>query len=185
MTKAAKQEEKICMSTASAEITKNKSLSRFQIKDILYYASGILLFGAFAFQLWFHAVRTSATVDEGAHILAGHRHLQCGDFGINPEHPPLLKMLAAAPLHFSNLNEPPWECGSRVTTKPEMFAYGTSFVVRNGIDSVVIRARLAASLSGLFLAVLVFLAAREMFGRAESLTALVLVAFEPSLIAYG
>ena len=44
----------------------------------------VLLFVAFAFQLWYHSVRTSATIDEGAHILAGHRHWQCADFGINP-----------------------------------------------------------------------------------------------------
>ena len=126
------------MSTASAEITNNESLSRFQTKDILYCASAILLFGAFAFQLWFHAVRTSATIDEGAHILAGRRHLQWGNFGINPEHPPLLKMLAASPLYFNSLNEPPWKCGSRLTSKLEMFSHGTSFLVQNGIEGALL-----------------------------------------------
>jgi tetratricopeptide (TPR) repeat protein len=150
-----------------------------------YVAIVVLLFAAFVFQLYFHAVRTSATIDEPPHILAGHRHLQCGDFGINPEHPPLAKMLAAAPLQFRALNEPDWECGSRLTPKPEMFSAGTSFVVRNGIDAVVVPARLFASLSAMFLAVLVFLAAWEMFGRREALTALAIVAFEPSLIGIG
>lgn len=172
-----------------SEIEKNtqkaKPHSRLQNRDILFFALAAFLFAAFAFQLWLHAARTSATVDEGAHILAGHRHLQCGDFGINPEHPPFLKMLAAAPLAFRTLNEPPWECGSRMTSKPEMFAFGTSFLVQNGIDDVVIPARLAASSTSLLLAVLVFAAAREMFGRAEALTALALLAFEPTLIANG
>ncbi len=154
-------------------------------KEFLFTAVVVLLFGLFAFQLWFHAARTSATVDEGAHILAGHRHWQCGDFGINPEHPPLLKMIAAAPLQFQTLNEPDWECGSRITPKPEMFSAGTSFLVRNGVDSVVVPTRLFASVSGLFLAVLVFLAAWEMFGRVEVLTALAILAFEPTLIDYG
>ena len=161
------------------------SPSRLTGKIPLFFALAAALFGAFAFQLWFHAVRTSATIDEGAHILAGHRHWQCGDFGINPEHPPMLKLLAAAPLEFQNWQEPNWECGSRLTPKPEMFSAGTSFMVRNGIDPVVVRTRLAAAVMSLFLAVLVFLAAWEMFGRAEALTALALLAFEPNLIAHG
>jgi tetratricopeptide (TPR) repeat protein len=144
-----------------------------------------LLFAVFAFQLAYHAVRASATVDEPFHILAGHRHWQCRDFGINPEHPPLLKLLATAPLNFGLLSEPPWECGSRFTPKFDGFSYGATFVVENGVDGVLIMSRLAASLMSLLLALLVFLAAWEMFGRWEALTALGIVAFEPSLIAFG
>jgi len=154
-------------------------------KIALYFATAVFLFAAFAFQLIYHAVRTSATVDEPFHILAGHRHWQCGDFGINPEHPPLLKLLATAPLNSRQLSEPPWECGSKFTPKFDGFSYGSTFVVENGVDSVVISSRVAASLMSLLLALLVFLAAWEMFGRWEALTALAIVAFEPSLIAFG
>ncbi|MCA1621800.1 MAG: glycosyltransferase family 39 protein [Acidobacteria bacterium] len=153
--------------------------------SLLYGACALLLFAAFAFQLRHHAVSTSPVVDEGAHILAGHRHWQCGDFGINPEHPPLLKLVAAAPLNFRAWDEPGWVCGSRLTPKPEMFAAGTSFLVRNGVDRVTTQTRLAAAVLSMLLAALVFLAAREMFGRWEGLTALALLAFEPSLIAHG
>ena len=151
----------------------------------LYAAGAALLFAAFAFQLWHHAVRTSPSIDEGAHILAGHRHWQCGDFGINPEHPPLLKLVAAAPLNFGAWEEPGWPCGARLTPKPEMFAAGTSFMVRNGVDRVVTLTRLAAASLSLLLAALVFLSAREMFGRWEALASLALLAFEPSLIGHG
>ncbi len=57
---------------------------RYQVPKSLFIALSTLLFTAFAFQLWYHSVQTSATVDEMPHILAGHRHWQCGDFGINP-----------------------------------------------------------------------------------------------------
>ncbi|MCA1626260.1 MAG: glycosyltransferase family 39 protein [Acidobacteria bacterium] len=130
-------------------------------------------------------MRTSATFDEPAHILAGHRHWQCGDFGINPEHPPLLKLLAAAPLISRTLVEPNWNCGSRLTPKPEMFSAGGAFLVNNNVDSVLIPARLAAAVLSLLLARLVFLAAQEMFGKPEALTVLALLAFEPNLIAHG
>jgi hypothetical protein len=153
-------------------------------RRILFAVLKALLFAVFAFQLVYHAVRTSATVDEPDHILAGHRHW-CGDFGINPEHPPLLKLLAAAPLNFMELIEPPWECGSKMTSTFEAFSYGSTFLVENGIDRVVITTRVAASLMSMLLALLVFLAAWEMFGRWEAVTALAIVAFEPSLIAHG
>src|SRR5215813_1289628 len=151
----------------------------------LWLAITAFLFAAFTCQLVNHAVRTSTTVDEPFHILAGHRYWQCGDFGINPEHPPLLKLLATAPLSFRRLSEPPWECGSKFTPKFDGFSYGSTFVVENGVDHVVITTRLAASLMSMLLAVLVFLASWEMFGRWEALTALAIVAFEPNFIAFG
>lgn len=156
-----------------------------RIAKRVFFTFAALLFAAFALQLVYHAVRTSATVDEPDHILAGYRHWQCGDFGINPEHPPLLKLLATAPLNFREISAPPWECGSKLTSKFDAFSYGSSFLVENGVDSVVIPSRLAASLMSMLLALLVFLCAWEMFGRWEALTALAIVAFEPSLIAHG
>ena len=46
-----------------------------------------------------HAMRgNSATFDEGAHLPAGYTHLALGDHRLNPEQPPLVKLLAAAPL---------------------------------------------------------------------------------------
>jgi dolichyl-phosphate-mannose--protein O-mannosyl transferase len=154
-------------------------------QSLLFAVVTVLLFAAFAFQLVYHAVRTSATVDEPFHILAGHRYWQCGDFGINPEHPPLLKLLATAPLNFRQLSEPPWECGSKFTSKFDGFSYGSTFIVENGVDNLVVTTRLAASLMSMLLALLVFLAAWEMFGRWEALTALAIVAFEPNFIAHG
>lgn len=145
-----------------------------------------LLLAFFAFQLWYHATRTSATVDEPNHILAGYRHLQCGDFGINPEHPPLLKMLAAAPLMLrDDLHDPPWDCGSKLTSKFDTFSYGNSFLVDNGVDSVVIPTRLSTTVLSLLLAILVLVAAWEMFDRWVALVALTIVAFEPNFIAHG
>lgn len=155
-------------------------------EKIWYWAAVVLLFGLFAFQLWFHAVRTSATFDEPAHTVAGYRYWQCGDFGINPEHPPMLKLLATVSLNFrENLVKPNSDCGTRYTPKSEMFNLGGEFLTANGADSVLIPARLLAALMSLGLAALVFLATLEMFGKWEALTALAILAFEPNLIAHG
>lgn len=163
-----------------ATITKQRRLTK-----VLFAALILLLFGLFAFQLWYHATRTSATVDESPHILAGYRYWQCGDFGINPEHPPLLKLLATAPLNFRTLVEPPWECGSRLTSKPDSFLFGTKFIIQNGVDEIVIPTRLSSALMSLLLAALVFAATWQMFGRWEAAAALALLAFEPNLVANG
>ena len=151
----------------------------------LFAAVSVVLFIVLFAQLWFHAARTSVTVDEPVHILAGYRHLQCGDFGINPEHPPLLKILAASPLMSRELKQPPWNCGSQFTSKFDSFSYGSSFLADNGMDAVVIPTRLAASLTTMVLGLLVFLAAWEMFGKWEALTALTIVAFEPNFLGNG
>ena len=162
-----------------------KNLNGPRPNRILLIALTAVLFACFGFQLVCHAVRTSATVDEPDHILAGHLHWRCGDFGINPEHPPLLKLLATTPLNFMDLHEPPWACGSKLTSTFEAFSYGSSFLVENGIDRVVLSTRLSASLMSLLLAALVFAAAWEMFGRWEAVTALAVLAFEPNLIGHG
>jgi hypothetical protein len=174
------------MSSENAAMSETAEASTGSHKSkYVFLILSLILFAAFGFQLWNQVVRTSAIVDEPAHILAGHRHWQCGDFGINPEHPPMLKLLATAPLEFRNLNEPPWECGSRVTSKTDLFLYGTKFVVQNGVDAVVIPTRLAAASFGVALALLVFASVWRMFGRWEALTALALLSFEPNLIANG
>lgn len=152
---------------------------------LIFTVFALMLFCFFAFQLVFHAVRTSPTIDEPVHILAGYQHWQCKDFGINPEHPPMLKLLATLPLQFRELKSPPWECGSKLTSKPESFAFGNDFLVENGVDSVVIPSRIFASILSLLMAGVVFLAAWQMFGKWEALTALALVVFEPNFIAHG
>jgi len=151
----------------------------------LFAALVAFLFCAFSFQLWYHAVRTSPTIDEPTHILAGHRYWQCRDFGVNPEHPPLVKLLATASLNNQTLIESDLECGSRITKQAEVFESGAQFLIANGIDDVLIPARLLAALLSLLLAALVFVATLKMFGRWEAVVALALLAFEPNFIAHG
>jgi hypothetical protein len=154
-------------------------------EKLIFATLATSLFLAFASQLVYFTFTTSATVDEPVHLLAGYRHWQCGDFGINPEHPPLLKLIAAAPLMFRNVATPPWECGSKITSTPDSFLYGQKFFVQNGPDQMVIPARLASSLVAILMAVLVFAFTWRAFGKWEALIALAIVAFEPNFIANG
>jgi len=155
-----------------------------QFKKLPYLAV-LTLLAVFAAQLWYHATRTSPVLDEPAHIFAGYRYWECKDFGINPEHPPLVKLLATVPLIARRLPFPDAGCGAQITPKVSGFVQGNEFIVQNGVDEMVVPARLATALITLILAVVIFLAAREMFGFWAGIATLVLFIFEPNIIANG
>lgn len=64
----------------------------------IHIALATLLLGIMAVLAGGAALRESITVDEVAHLGAGVSYLQKFDLRLNPEHPPLPKMLAALPL---------------------------------------------------------------------------------------
>ena len=131
--------------------------------------------------------RQSLSWDEGDHLYAGYMSWQTHDFGINPEHPPLVKALAALPLLSMHLRTPaPKHLAS---FKDEAYFDGRDLIFGNGgqavADRIVFRARMAAASLTLLLGLFVFLAGWEMFGQAAALFALALLVFEPNIIAHG
>jgi 4-amino-4-deoxy-L-arabinose transferase-like glycosyltransferase len=126
--------------------------------------------------------RESLTFDEDDHIFAGYMMEKTGDYGLNPEHPPLVKLLAALPLLGQNLWTPPLQGRD---FKSEAYLDGRDFLARNDGPGqrLVFRMRLTAGLLALALSLVVFLAAREWFGTGAALIALVLIVFDPNLLA--
>jgi 4-amino-4-deoxy-L-arabinose transferase-like glycosyltransferase len=108
--------------------------------------------------------------------------LKTGDFGLNPEHPPMVKMLAALPILNMQLRVPPLQ---NRDFKREAFLNGKDFLFKNDADTMLFRARMAAATLTLLLALLVFLAGREMFGTAAGFIALTLLVFDPNQLAHG
>ncbi|MDE3202386.1 MAG: phospholipid carrier-dependent glycosyltransferase, partial [Acidobacteriota bacterium] len=51
--------------------------------------------------------RESPTFDEGNHSFAAYMMGHTGDYGLNPEHPPLAKFLAALPVYGHDVWVPP------------------------------------------------------------------------------
>lgn len=133
-------------------------------------------------QLVFSIRRESQTWDEACHIYAGYSYWTRADFGMNPEHPPFVKLLATLPLLTMHLQTP---TPQNRDFKVETFLDGRDFLYSNNADAILFRARMAASLLTLLLALLVFAAAREMFGTETALVALILFVFEPNLLANG
>jgi hypothetical protein len=133
-------------------------------------------------QLAFSVHRNSITWDEDDHIFAGYMSWKHADFGLNPEHPPLVKLVAAIPLLNMPLTLPVVQDRS---FKTEAFHDGKDFLFKNDADTMLFRARMAVSFFTLLLALLVFLAAQEMFGTGAGFIALTLLVFDPNLLAHG
>jgi hypothetical protein len=150
----------------------------------LTWAAVIVLLAVQAAQIAFVVHRESLTFDEDDHIFAGYMMFHTGDYGLNPEHPPLVKLLAALPLLGRSLWTPP---PRNREFKTEAYLGGRDFLAHNdgGNQHLVFRMRLAAGLLALALPVLVFCAAREWFGTTAGLVALVLVSFDPNLLAHS
>src|SRR5712691_10266075 len=58
----------------------------------------VLLLGLLLIQGLAFIGEASQTSDEAAHLAAGYAYLTTADFRLNPEHPPLIKEIAALPL---------------------------------------------------------------------------------------
>ena len=144
-------------------------------------AAAILFLVLFA-ELFFSVRQNSQTFDESAHLYAGMSYWQRGDFGVNPEHPPLAKMLATVPLlplHLDVQPQPP------IYFRAASAVGGRIFLYSHDADRLLLRARLGMSIFTFALGLLILLAAREMFGDLAAIIALLLFVFEPNVLANG
>src|ERR1700722_16116549 len=129
--------------------------------------------------------RESLTFDEDDHMFAGYMMWKAGDYGLNPEHPPLVKLLATVPIIWDHLWVPPPM--DHQFFKTEAYLNGRDWLAHNDGDSqhLVFKMRASAELLALGLCLFVFLAAREWFGDAAGLIALTLVVFDPNILAHS
>lgn len=147
-------------------------------------------FGAAALLAWlcaaeiFAAWRESNIADEPLELAAGYSYLKTGDFRLNPEHPPLAKMLAALPLLLFHpvlpVDHPFW-------TSADEGGFGILFFGRNEdrLDGMLFAARLVSIFLTVCLGLAMALWARKMFGYGAALLALALYCFDPAIIAHG
>ena len=146
---------------------------------VLGGVTGLIVLFAIHLALTSHA--NTITWDEPDHIYSGYMSWK-GDFGLNPEHPPLVKFVAALPLLGKQLNVP--EMQDRPYRLQAVLG-GRDFIFRNDADKLVFQAQMAAAIFSLLLLVVVFLTACEMFGTTAGFVALGLLVFDPLLLAHG
>ena len=151
-------------------------------RRVLAAIGAVALFSVYAVEVTCASRNLSATWDEPYHIIAGYRYWVAGDYGINPEHPPLAKLVGTLPLLFMHLKVPAM---GRDSTKPVAIMRGRALVYGNDADAVLLRARLAEAVIGLLLMLLIFEAAYRMFGAGAAWIAAAMAVFEPNLLAHS
>lgn len=127
----------------------------------------------------------SGTVDEVAHVPSGYSYVKYLDYRLNPEHPPLAKVLAGVPLaidqnikglkdnwSWEGINQ--WDSG-----------WFMLYEEGNNPAEVLGLARLPMILLMLVLGLFLFKWASELFGRKVGLTVLLLYSLYPDVIAHG
>jgi len=130
------------------------------------------------------------TFDETAHIAAGYSYLTQKDYRLNPEHPPLIKDLAAFPLLFLKLNFPKEDPNWLQKEPPAwwvQFDFATQFLYKSGNDpdKILFWSRLAMIFFLLFFGWFLFWVTKKWFGPKPALIALFFFSFSPTFLAHG
>ncbi|MCZ6596190.1 MAG: phospholipid carrier-dependent glycosyltransferase [Planctomycetota bacterium] len=121
------------------------------------------------------------TFDEHFYIASGYAYWQEGDFALNREHPPLVKLLAALPLLFDPGVEYP-EHALDVVNYPVVFFFQRNAAI---LDRLLFVARLPICLLTAGLGLVLYLVGRRFFGATAGLLALGLYAGNPNVLAHG
>lgn len=136
-------------------------------------------------QAWTSLRQKSMTYDELAYIPIGLSYVTTGDFRLNPEHPPLTKLLAGAALLAGtapqiDTTHASWTGGEQWEFARHVFA-GVGERTRALVD----RARLPTVALTMWLVVGAWLLGSTLYGRWAGLLAAWLCAFSPNLLAHG
>jgi hypothetical protein len=144
----------------------------------------IALLGIFLAINLYLAATDSQTIDEAPHISSGYSYFLTGDYRMNPEHPPLLKLLAAIPLLFYGpdlpINHQSW-------ANYNEWDFGRQFLYYNTkpADTIIFLARLFPILLGMALGCFIYKWAKELFGKKPGLFALFLYVLSPEFLGHG
>ena len=122
------------------------------------------------------------TMDEAYHIAAGASYVQRGDFRMNPEHPPLVKLWVGSFMTVTGFHLSPFR---HFNDKHDERKFAEEDVYyRNDADSVQRRARRAMwGLNGLLLVILAT-ALRQAFSSAVALGTVLFLAIDPTVAAH-
>lgn len=146
-----------------------------------------LLFGM-SLQMFAVIARKNITNDEIVHIPAGYYHLVNGEFQLNNEHPPLVKMWAALPLLLIQPNEAPPTAAEQQGNFLELgWSYDQRFWAnnRNQAETIEFWTRAMMIVLACVLGILIFAFARDLFGVRTALFAVALYTLEPTVLAHA
>ena len=136
--------------------------------------------------LAYSALIHSPTPDEPAHVAAGLSHWRFGEFALYRVNPPLVRMVAAAPLLLTDIATDWSRFGKDLTVRRE-HRVGDDLVDANGsrIFRYVTIARWACIPFSMLGALACYWWAKLLFGRLPGLAAAALWGFSPSILGHG
>ena len=147
--------------------------------------SFVLIYSVLA---WVSYSTTSATFDEPGHLASGYAALTKGDYRLDISHPPLARMLMAAPLLGADIK---LDTTAVDLTPPDRVAFNGPFELGhrflysdNDAERLLYRARLVNVLFGVLLGILVVTWAAEWLGLRAAAVALALYVLEPNISAH-
>ncbi len=128
----------------------------------------------------------AVTSDERIHLPVGYAYWKKREFRLNPEHPPLVKLLCSAPLLGMKLTMPAMEPEASLTYNQYQQVFGSEFLFKQDADRIIFWGRLPAVLLGILMAFFIFLWSWQLHGHAAAgLLSLLLVAMEPTILAHS
>jgi 4-amino-4-deoxy-L-arabinose transferase-like glycosyltransferase len=147
-------------------------------------ATAVLLLSLMGALMFASAWDDTIIFDEQPHIAGGLSYLRRADYRFNPEHPPLMKDLAAAPLLFLNLNEP-WEDRSWEAGEAWDFGAALFYASGNDPDSITRVMRTPMILFTIAFGAVFFWWTQKQFGASTAVLALFFFTFSPTFLAHG
>ena len=165
------------------------------MKESRGWRVGALAFGVFALVFGFLTItsfnRQSPTIDEPVHLLGGYSYLKWGDFRVNPEHPPLVKIWAAFPLFWLAITDPrptspTWN--QILATEPGGPVYPLAqdmFYVLNDGSTLFFYAKIQMVVVSIVLAAFVYIWSRELFGIQAAIVSVFLYGLDPNILAHS
>lgn len=164
-------------------MTNVKKRLHVHIFDLL--AVAVLVVFTFISILLIH--HESATVDEQAHIPAAYSYVMLDNFALNPEHPPLAKLISGVGFIGSHFTFPTQVLDKTNKLGDRQWQVGTAFLYHSGnnTDAILLRSRLpilVASVIGLLACYLLFAAVST---KKIALYTLMFMALSPTVIAHG
>ncbi len=134
-----------------------------------------------------HQRDDSPTFDEPIHLFAGHEYAAEGTYWLNPEHPPLLKLLAGASLGSAGIRAPSQGAPGPIALERHFTSCFTTWLYGNRVPADVLLDLGRRPFPWLLalLAVCVWASARALHGPGPALLAAGLVALEPTFVAHA
>ena len=133
---------------------------------------------------FFSAQNFSPASDEVTHLPSGYSYWKTSQITLNPQHPPLVKLLASLPLLFMDLKFDRQDPNLSGPLKNE-WTFGRNFLFSNDVGRLLLWGRLSVMLMSVLLGFYIFRWASEMFSQKAGLLALFIYAFTPNIIAHA